>query len=1359
MNGDTAEMRPVFDKGRNSRAVGSSSTVWTLPPCQVTVRPRDRGQFWDEVKAKVEGLSGDADAGARLAVSDVQLIPSRVPASDPVGSTGQDRAGAAASSEGLQAFPVLQGATHNTYQPLAWQALSELHDVVGKYGLGSAEVMQVLRSFNASLLTPFDIRSLARAFFPPVEYDFFENKWTQLAVRAVERNTTLGPGDPRRMVNIDMLMGTGNYTRAEGQAGYEPLVQEQCQQTGMAALVQIIQLLLHSSPLRLSSRELMSPSLRGSLTLRLTAAVEKQVSDPAARKLMIQSVAQGNCNAACKRIIEALPGEPSMSDMVGACAKLSPSSQQVVAVHTAVQPAVATIVQPTVATAVQPAVPAAVQPTVAAAVQPAWVVPQGVQQQQWGARARKKQSAESVVIDSDKIHKVPLDTFGPLGDGMSAFLMGRSSATIQGIIVHLGLIDADFSGQIHAMVSTATPPLTIPKGTRIAQLVPFKSSVSRTEDRSRGDGGFGSTGPPQVRWTAVLTKDRPETLCTVSMVGATPSEIHLCGLLDTGADVSILSLAAWAPQWPLTRKDNDLGLRRNKAMLRAVGSGAFGTIYQSLEYSCLLYQKEVWEMEVATRPPKDQCRDGRHGDIAGWYAIAYHASCGLAGPHCGSEGLFFTIPLHPDDRPKFAFTVPTKNNAEPAQRYQWRVLPQGMQNSPRLCQWYVARALSGVRKQFPDAHVYHYMDDILVATPTQEELLRLQPQLLNALRSHGLQVAPEKVQQQPPWKYLGVKILERTIRHQEVQFVQSVKTLNDAQKLVGVITWLRPYLGLTTAQLSPLFELLKGDTDLKSPRELTPEARKVLEEVQQAVLACQVYRIEPSIDVTVFITTPDLHPTGIIGQWNDDWTDPLHVVEWVFLPHQPHKTATALFELIARLIIKCRQRCLQLMGADPSKILLPVQREEFDWSYANNVSLQSALEGFSGQITYHLPSHKLLQVAKNTQFSLRPKSSQEPVQGPTVFTDGSGETGKAIVTWQDGSEWQVLEGHEDGSAQLVELKAAVMAFEKFSQEPFNLITDSAYVADIAQRLSCSVLKEVSNPALFDLLKALWCAIQARVHPYYVLHVRSHTNLPGFVAEGVNPRGLKALELWQTDVTQVAEFGRLKYVHITMDTFSSAMWASAHTGEKARDVIAHWRQAFAVLGIPSAVKTDNGPAYASQQVQQFLQSWGVSHNFGIPHSQTGQAIVERNHGTLKRVLQKQKWGMQGETPNSRLAKALYTINHLTVPQNSNNPVILNHHLSLQASDGEQQPRAKVRVRNLVTKQWEGPYDLIAMGRGYACVSTDTGTRWLPSKCVRPDLRPQRQNSADRQGESRDQLESHQVDESSSDHSDDSSTDSD
>ncbi|NXU46852.1 POK18 protein, partial [Drymodes brunneopygia] len=75
-----------------------------------------------------------------------------------------------------------------------------------------------------------------------------------------------------------------------------------------------------------------------------------------------------------------------------------------------------------------------------------------------------------------------------------------------------------------------------------------------------------------------------------------------------------------------------------------------------------------------------------------------------------------------------------------------------------------------------------------------------------------------------------------------------------------------PYLGLTNAQLSPLFNILKGDSDLNSPRTLSPEARRVLSEVQQAVSAHQVYRVDPSTDITVFITAPDLHPTGIIGQ-------------------------------------------------------------------------------------------------------------------------------------------------------------------------------------------------------------------------------------------------------------------------------------------------------------------------------------------------------------------------------------------------------------------------------------------------------------------------------------------------------------
>lgn len=77
---------------------------------------------------------------------------------------------------------------------------------------------------------------------------------------------------------------------------------------------------------------------------------------------------------------------------------------------------------------------------------------------------------------------------------------------------------------------------------------------------------------------------------------------------------------------------------------------------------------------------------------------------------------FFTIPLAQADFEKFAFTTPAVNNKEPAVRYHWKVLPQGMLNSPTICQTFVGRAIQPVRDQFPDCYIIHYMDDTLCAT-------------------------------------------------------------------------------------------------------------------------------------------------------------------------------------------------------------------------------------------------------------------------------------------------------------------------------------------------------------------------------------------------------------------------------------------------------------------------------------------------------------------------------------------------------------------------------------------------------------------------------------------------------------------
>jgi len=60
------------------------------------------------------------------------------------------------------------------------------------------------------------------------------------------------------------------------------------------------------------------------------------------------------------------------------------------------------------------------------------------------------------------------------------------------------------------------------------------------------------------------------------------------------------------------------------------------------------------------------------------------------------------------------------------------------------------------------------------------------------------------------------------------------------------------------------------------------------------------------------------------------------------------------------------------------------------------------------------------------------------------------------------------------------------------------------------------------------------------------------------------------------------------VHVTTNTRSSYMFATAHTGECSHNACKHWLSAYAAMGIPHTIKTDNGPAYTSKATQTFLQ---------------------------------------------------------------------------------------------------------------------------------------------------------------------------
>lgn len=86
-----------------------------------------------------------------------------------------------------------------------------------------------------------------------------------------------------------------------------------------------------------------------------------------------------------------------------------------------------------------------------------------------------------------------------------------------------------------------------------------------------------------------------------------------------------------------------------------------------------------------------------------------------------------------------------------------------------------------------------------------------------------------------------------------------------------------------------------------------------------------------------------------------------------------------------------------------------------------------------------------------------------------------------------------------------------------------------------------------------------------------------------------------------DVTHIPEFRKLKYVHVTIDTYSGFLHATTLSGGSTSQVIRHYLSFFGVMGIPKLIKTDNGSGYTSSRFHTFCVQWGVAHKTGIPRA--------------------------------------------------------------------------------------------------------------------------------------------------------------
>lgn len=516
---------------------------------------------------------------------------------------------------------------------------------------------------------------------------------------------------------------------------------------------------------------------------------------------------------------------------------------------------------------------------------------------------------------------------------------------------------------------------------------------------------------------------------------------------------------------------------------------------------------------------------------------------------------------------------------------------------------------------------------------------------------------PDKIQLKAPYLFLGFELFTNKVLSQKIHLkTDHFKTLNDFQKLLGDINWLRPYLKLATGELKPLFDILKGDSDTLSKRSLPSPARVALSKVEAAISNQQITFIDYNQPLQFVICATGFSPTRVFWQ-----EGPLY---WVHLPAAPSKVLTPYTTWVANIIKMEREHRRKIFGKDPDKIIIPYNSAQIQWLIQNDDDWAVSCISYMGNFDNHYPADKLLQFLRYQPIVLPVQTSLKPLSNALlVFTDGSAN-GRAVF-FVDGKIFTLMSPYR--SAQLVELFAVLQISMQFPSSPFNLYTDSAYIAQSIPLLeTVPYIKTSTNASpLFSLIQRY---IHARSAPFYVCHIRAHFGLPSPLAKGneiidqvtqltffteadsltrakeahtlhhlnaqtlhlllkitreqarqivkqcqncvtflpvphlgINPCGLVHNELWKMDVTHIPSFGKLKYLHVTIDTFSGFLFASAHPSKTSRNVIAHVLNCMAVMEKPKIIKTDNGPGYTGKNFQYFCRQLQIKHITGIPYN--------------------------------------------------------------------------------------------------------------------------------------------------------------
>ena len=192
-----------------------------------------------------------------------------------------------------------------------------------------------------------------------------------------------------------------------------------------------------------------------------------------------------------------------------------------------------------------------------------------------------------------------------------------------------------------------------------------------------------------------------------------------------------------------------------------------------------------------------------------------------------------------------------------------------------------------------------------------------------------------------------------------------------------------------------------------------------------------------------------------------------------------------------------RSRCIQLSGYDPYEIVLPFTNDQIHRLFVTSMDWQIAIANFIGEVHNHFPKSPLITIAAKHKWIIPIITKTIPLANTPIYFTDANKTLKASYTGPTTKIWQSTLV----SVQQSKLEVIATLLQDVSTA-LNIVSDSQYAIQITQTIETIFLPKSSlKSSIIIISSQLQNIIRLCSAPFYITHIRSHSNLPGPLAKG------------------------------------------------------------------------------------------------------------------------------------------------------------------------------------------------------------------------------------------------------------------